>query len=407
MGTVYEAQQEQPRRAVALKLLKSGIASSSALRRFEYEAQLLARLRHPGIAQIYEAGTHSEDDSAGGVPYFAMEYIPNAKTIRDYAASKSLSTRETLELFTKVCEAVHHGHQKGIIHRDLKPGNILVSAAGQVKIIDFGVGEPDFDVPAPVADAAIRAIEEGHSHYIDPRGLPELREQVARFEGDQHNLSVDPDQIVITTGTFGALSIVSRAILNPGDEVIVIEPLWDPYRNVILLTGATPVGVPMPTINGRFVIDADRLAAAVTPRTKAILVNTPWNPTGRVLTRQELIAIADVATARDLWIIADEVYSEIVFDEARHISIASLEPEIQRRTIVTTSLSKSFALTGWRIGYCVAPPELSQVLGRLNHYTTRGAASMVQHAAIAALADGMQHDAMGFRIAFGAMPEFG
>ena len=264
-------------------------------------------------------------------------------------------------------------------------------ARSGIKVIDLGPGEPDFDVPAPVADAAIRAIEAGHSHYIDPRGLAELREQVARFEADQHNLTVDPDQIVITTGTFGALSIVSRAVLNPGDEVIVIEPLWDPYRNVILLTGATPVGVPMPTINGRFVIDADRLAAAVSPRTKAILVNTPWNPTGRVLTRQELIAIAEVATERDLWIIVDEVYSEIVFDEAKHISIASLGPEIQRRTIVTTSLSKSFALTGWRIGYCVAPPALSQVLGRLNHYTTRGAASMVQHAAIVALADGMQH----------------
>ena len=264
-------------------------------------------------------------------------------------------------------------------------------AASGIKVIDLGPGEPDFDVPEPVADAAIRAIEDGHSHYIDPRGLPELREQVARFEADQHNLSVDPNNIVITTGTFGALSIVSRAILNPGDDVIVIEPLWDPYRNVILLTGATPVGVPMPTINGRFVIDADRLAAAVTPRTKAIVVNTPWNPTGRVLTRQELITIANVAIERDLWIIADEVYSEIVFDESKHISIASLGPEIEKRSIVTTSLSKSFALTGWRLGYCVAPPELSQVLGRLNHYTTRGAASMVQHAAIAALADGLQH----------------
>ncbi len=264
-------------------------------------------------------------------------------------------------------------------------------AASGIKVIDFGPGEPDFDVPAPVADAAIRAIEAGHSHYIDPRGLPELREQVARFEAEQHNLSVDPDHVVITTGTFGALSIVTRAILNPGDEVIVIEPLWDPYRNVILLTGATPVGVPMPTINGRFVIDADRLTAAVTPRTKAIVVNTPWNPTGRVLTRQELITIANVAIERDLWIIADEVYSEIVFDKFKHVSIASLGPEIAKRTIVTTSLSKSFALTGWRLGYCVAPPELSQVLGRLNHYTTRGAASMVQHAAIAALTDGMQH----------------
>lgn len=137
MGTVFEAVQESPRRIVALKVVKHGIASRSALRRFEYESQILARLRHPGIAQVYEAGTH--DDNAGAVPYFAMEYIPNARPITDYVREKKLSTHERLELFTKVCDAVHHGHQKGIIHRDLKPGNILVDSQGQPKVIDFGV----------------------------------------------------------------------------------------------------------------------------------------------------------------------------------------------------------------------------------------------------------------------------
>ncbi len=137
MGTVYLAQQEHPRRTVALKVMKQGIASRSALRRFEFESQILARLRHPGIAQVHEAGTH--DDGSGGVPYFAMEYIPNAKTIIDYAREKKLSTKERLELFAKVCDAVHHGHQKGIIHRDLKPANILVDSSGEPKVIDFGV----------------------------------------------------------------------------------------------------------------------------------------------------------------------------------------------------------------------------------------------------------------------------
>jgi len=258
-------------------------------------------------------------------------------------------------------------------------------AASGIKVIDFGPGEPDFDVPAPIAEAAIRAIEAGHSHYIDPRGLPELRQQVARFEADQHNLSVDPDCIVITTGTFGALSIVSRAILNPGDEVIFLEPLWDPYRNVILLTGATPVGVPMPKVDGRFEIDADRITSAVTPRTKAIVVNTPWNPTGRVLNREELVAIANVAIERDLWIVADEVYSEIVFDEAEHISIASLGPDIEKRTIVTTSLSKSFALTGWRIGYAGGPVELIKAMSKLQSQSTSNPSSISQAAAVEAL----------------------
>jgi len=137
MGTVYEATQESPRRVVAIKVMRHGIASRSAMRRFEYESQLLARLRHPGIAQVYEAGTH--DDGSGAVPYFAMEYIPNARSITKYAEEKKLGTRQRMELFAQVCDAVHHGHQKGIIHRDLKPANILVDSHGEVKIIDFGV----------------------------------------------------------------------------------------------------------------------------------------------------------------------------------------------------------------------------------------------------------------------------
>jgi len=137
MGTVYEAAQDQPRRPVAIKVMRQGVSSRTALRRFEYEAQLLARLSHPCIAQVYEAGTH--DDGAGAVPFFAMEYIPNAKPITKYAEDKKLGTRERLELFVRVCDAVHHGHQKGIIHRDLKPGNVLVDPHGNPKVIDFGV----------------------------------------------------------------------------------------------------------------------------------------------------------------------------------------------------------------------------------------------------------------------------
>jgi non-specific serine/threonine protein kinase/serine/threonine-protein kinase len=147
MGTVYEAIQEHPRRTVAVKVMKLGIASRSALRRFEFESQLLARLRHPGIAQVFEAGTHQVEPScdregaevAGAVPYFAMEYIPNARPITAFAKDKKLGTRDRLRLSARVCDAVHHGHQKGIIHRDLKPGNILVDFNGDPKIIDFGV----------------------------------------------------------------------------------------------------------------------------------------------------------------------------------------------------------------------------------------------------------------------------
>ncbi|MEE8130478.1 MAG: serine/threonine-protein kinase [Vicinamibacterales bacterium] len=137
MGTVYEAEQENPKRRVALKVMKRGLASRSALRRFEYEAQILGSLRHPGIAQIYEAGTH--DDGSGVVPFFAMEFVPEARTITDFAETSKLTLDERLELFARLCDAVHHGHQKGVIHRDLKPENILVDEAGQPKVIDFGV----------------------------------------------------------------------------------------------------------------------------------------------------------------------------------------------------------------------------------------------------------------------------
>ncbi|GAF83245.1 unnamed protein product, partial [marine sediment metagenome] len=147
MGTVYEALQEQPHRIVALKVMNRNVASSSALRRFQFESQILAHLRHPNIAQIYEAGVHQFDPSrdreravlADAVPYFAMEYVPGAKRITQYAEERRLDTRRRLELFTQVCDAVHHGHQKGVIHRDLKPANILIDSSGQPKVIDFGV----------------------------------------------------------------------------------------------------------------------------------------------------------------------------------------------------------------------------------------------------------------------------
>ncbi len=169
MGTVYRAVQEHPRRTVAVKVMKRGIASRSAMRRFEYESQILARLRHPGIAQVYEAGTHDDPGAPGEpVPFFAMEYIPNAKPITEHAKEKKLGTRERLGLFANVCEAVHHGHQKGIIHRDLKPGNILVDSHGEVKIIDFGVARgTDSDLAVTTVQTDIGQLI-GTLQYMSP-----------------------------------------------------------------------------------------------------------------------------------------------------------------------------------------------------------------------------------------------
>jgi tRNA A-37 threonylcarbamoyl transferase component Bud32/tetratricopeptide (TPR) repeat protein len=181
MGVVYEAMQDTPRRSVALKIMKQGIASRSALRRFEYESQILARLRHPGIAQVYEAGMH--DDGTGGVPFFAMEYIAGARDIVDFARSKELSVRERLELFDKVCDAIHHGHQKGIIHRDLKPANILVDSTGQPRIIDFGVARAtDSDLAVPTLQTDVGQLV-GTVQYMSP-------EQIA---ADPHDIDTRSD----------------------------------------------------------------------------------------------------------------------------------------------------------------------------------------------------------------------
>jgi serine/threonine protein kinase len=181
MGVVYEAIQEHPRRTVALKVVKQGIASRSALRRFEYESQILARLRHPGIAQVYEAGMH--DDGSGGTPFFAMEYVAGAKDIIDYVRAKQLGTRDKLQLFTKVCEAVHHGHQKGIIHRDLKPANILIDSAGQPKIIDFGVARAtDSDLAMPTLQTDVGQLV-GTVQYMSPE----------QIDADPHDIDTRSD----------------------------------------------------------------------------------------------------------------------------------------------------------------------------------------------------------------------
>ena len=181
MGTVYLAVQEHPRRTVALKLMRKGIASRSSLRRFEFESQILGRLKHPYIAQVYEAGTY--DDGTGGVPYFAMEYVPNAKPITEYARDKELKKRQRLALFAMVCEAVHHGHQKGIVHRDLKPDNILIDSGGRPKIIDFGVARAtDSDLAVTTLQTDLGQLV-GTLQYMSP-------EQCA---GDPHDVDTRSD----------------------------------------------------------------------------------------------------------------------------------------------------------------------------------------------------------------------
>ncbi len=213
MGTVYEAIQENPRRSVAVKVMKQGIASPSALRRFEFEAQLLGRLRHPGIAQVYEAGTH--DDGEEPVPYFAMEYIPGAKLLTHYAEEKKQGTRERLMLFLQVCDGVHHGHQKGIIHRDLKPGNILVDSQGQVKIIDFGVARStDSDMAVTTLQTQLGQLV-GTLQYMSPE----------QCEADPHDIDTRSDVYALGVVLYQLLSgklpyDLSRTKVYEGTRII-------------------------------------------------------------------------------------------------------------------------------------------------------------------------------------------
>ena len=260
-----------------------------------------------------------------------------------------------------------------------------------ITIVDFGIGEPDFEAAPIVNKALIESIESGQGKYVDPSGLPALREAIVAFENAQHGLVADPGQVVVTTGSVGALSLASRALFDPGDEVLLLEPCYGPYRNLTKLTGAVPVGVAMPKEQGRFVVDSERLAAAVTSKTKAVIVNTPWNPTGRVLNLTELQGIADIAERYDLWILSDEVYSELIYGDNRHVSIAGLGEQTAARTVIMNSVSKTFAMTGWRLGYCLGPLSLAPVLSRINHLTTRCATSFVQYAAITAYSEGMSH----------------
>ena len=194
MGTVYEAIQENPHRVVALKIMKRGVTSKNAHRRFEYESQVLARLRHACIAQVYEAGVH--EDVSGPLPYFAMEYIPNAKSITAYATARHLGVRQKLGLFGNVCDAVHHGHQKGIIHRDLKPGNILVDSGGELKIIDFGVARStDSDMAATTEQTAIGDLI-GTLKYMSPE----------QCEGDPQDLDTRSDVYALGVVLYELLS---------------------------------------------------------------------------------------------------------------------------------------------------------------------------------------------------------
>jgi aspartate aminotransferase len=251
-----------------------------------------------------------------------------------------------------------------------------------VVVVDFGPGEPEFDTPAHVRSAAVRALDEGLTHYAPSRGYLPLRQAIAAKLERENRLRYDPEtEIVVTPGAKQAVLEAVLTVVGPGDEVVVFDPGWGSYDAIVRLAGAEPVHV---QLRPDFTIDPSRLQAGVTARTRAIIVGSPGNPTGHVLEQREWVTIAHACREHDLLLISDEIYERITYDGIHPVSPASL-PEMRERTVTVNGFSKAYAMTGWRLGYAAAPaPFLSQML-KVHEHSVTTATSFAQMGAIAAL----------------------
>ena len=251
-------------------------------------------------------------------------------------------------------------------------------------VVGFGAGEPDFNTPENICEAAIKAIKDGFTKYTPASGTNELKAAISKKFKEFNGLDYDTDQIVISNGGKHSLTNIFTALINPGDEVIIPAPFWLSYPEIVKLAGGVPVIVTT-TKEQNFKLTAEDLAAAVTDKTKALVLNTPNNPTGMLYTEEELRAIAKVAVEKDFYVVADEMYEMLVYGEQKHISIASLGKDIYDRTITCSGLAKSYAMTGWRIGYTGSSKEIAKMMGSVQSHQTSNPNSIAQKAAVEAL----------------------
>jgi aspartate aminotransferase len=258
-----------------------------------------------------------------------------------------------------------------------------------IDVISFGAGEPDFDTPERIQEAAIRAMRMGQTKYTEASGIVELREAVCRKLKRDNGLDYEPADVLISVGAKHTLYNVVVALLNPGDEVLIPAPYWVSYPEQVKLVGGVPVAVPTEEADG-FQIGPQRLSAAITPRTRALVINSPNNPTGAVFSPAALRAVGELAVKHDLLVISDECYEALTY-EGRHVSIASFGPEVKARTLVVNTCSKAYAMTGWRIGYAAGPRALIKAMGDVQSQVTSNPSSISQWAAVEALA-GPQDD---------------
>jgi aminotransferase len=254
-------------------------------------------------------------------------------------------------------------------------------------VISLGIGEPDFNTPWHIREAAIYSLERGHTGYTSNLGLPKLREGIAKYVARHFGVRYDPvSEIIVTVGVSEAIDLALRALLNPGDEVLYHEPCYVSYNPSIALAHGVAVAVPT-RAEENFQLTAESLAAKITTASKVLMLNFPCNPTGATQTRAELEKIAELCVRHDLVVLTDEIYSELTYDDAEHVSIAAL-PGMRERTVFLHGFSKAFAMTGFRVGYACAPAILTEAMMKVHQYSILCANTMAQDAAIEALEHG-------------------
>ena len=270
--------------------------------------------------------------------------------------------------------------------KEMRPSGIrrfFDMAAEMPHCISLGVGEPDFKTPWAVRDAGIRSLEQGRTKYTANAGLMQLRQEICRYLSRRFELDYQPNEVVVTVGGSEAIDLCIRALVQPGDEVIIPEPCFVCYEPITQLTGGVPVHIATKAEDD-FRLTADQLRAAITPKTKLLVLPFPNNPTGGVMSADDLEAIAEVLRGTDIMVLSDEIYSELTYGLDRHVSIASL-PGMRERTIVVNGFSKSYAMTGWRLGYAVGPQPIIKVMTKIHQSCIMSAPTTSQYAAITAL----------------------
>jgi aspartate aminotransferase len=274
--------------------------------------------------------------------------------------------------------------------RALKPSETLALSArarelrarGE-RVVSFAAGEPDFDTPEHVREAGVEAIHKGHTRYTEVGGTAALREAIARKLSGENGLAYDPRQIVVSNGAKHSIWNALFTLLEPGDEVLCPVPYWVSFPEMVRLVGGVPVSVP--PAPGTVKVTPSEVERAITPRTRLLILNSPNNPSGAVYGRPEIEALAEIILRHDLHVLSDEIYETLVYGDVEHVSIASLGPDVQERTVLVNGVSKTWAMTGWRLGYAAAPREVAEAMERLQGQMTSNPSSVSQQAALCAL----------------------